>query len=138
MKTTPSPIAFLLHEDAFIADPREPLRKLLEHGCNPNTKCHVESDAEPTSEFEEEDEGFVCPDNTYKYPSALKPEKFERSIGIVEYLVDVVTRVRNRQYLIVRTCTFFVISNSSSYLISYNYSEKTISNVKRIYLARIQ
>ena len=91
MKTTPSPIAFLLHEDAFIADPREPLRKLLEHGCNPNTKCHVESDAEPTSEFEEEDEGFVCPDNTYKYPSALKPEKFERSIGIVEYFIIVFT-----------------------------------------------
>jgi len=80
-----SPIAFLLHEDAFIADPREPLKKLLEHGCNPNTKCYVESDAEPGSEFEdeEEDEGFVCPDNTYKYPSALKPEKFQRSIGYI-------------------------------------------------------
>lgn len=79
-----SPIAFLLHEDAFIADPREPLKKLLEHGCNPNTKCYVESEAEPNSEYDdEEDEGFVCPDNTYKYPSALKPETFERSIGYI-------------------------------------------------------
>ena len=84
MKTFLSPIAFLLHEDAFIADPREPLRKLLENGCNPNTKCYVESDADTNSEFEEEDEGFVCPDDTYKYPSALKPEKFKRSIGTVE------------------------------------------------------
>ena len=84
----------MLHEDAFIADPREPLKKLLEHGCNPNTKCYVESDAEPGSEFEdeEEDEGFVCPDNTYKYPSALKPEKFQRSIGTVQYSQDFLTR----------------------------------------------
>ena len=89
MKTFQSPIAFLLHEDAFIADPREPLRKLLEHGCNPNTKCYVESDAETNSEYDdEEDEGFVCPDDTYKYPSALKPEKFQRSIGTVEFCED--------------------------------------------------
>ena len=85
----------MLHEDAFIADPREPLRKLLEHGCNPNTKCYVESDAEPNSEFDdEEDEGFVCPDDTYKYPSALKPEKFLRSIGTIIFFKNFQLKVR--------------------------------------------